>query len=89
MGIDKNTIIGFSLIGVLLISMMWMNKSSEKAYEADKKKYADSIAATLPKVDTVAAATKAKLDLKKTDSLLNVKQTVGFAQDSAKAEMVT
>jgi YidC/Oxa1 family membrane protein insertase len=89
MGIDKNTIIGFTLIGALLIGMMWMNNKNQKAYEAEQaiitKHKADSIAKITPKADTVLA----KKDIVKTDSLLNAKQTLGFVQDSAKEQMVT
>ncbi len=92
MGIDKNTIIGFTLIGALLIAMMWMNNKNQKAYEAEqatiaaaKKKSADSIAALKPKADTNLV----KKDLVKVDSMLNAKQTIGFVQDSVKEQMVS
>lgn len=49
---DRNTLIGFGLIGVLLITMFAINSKSRLAYEAEQKRIADSIAATLPKVDT-------------------------------------
>ena len=89
MGIDKNTLIGFSLIGALLIGMMFMNNKSEKEYKAAKKIYDDSVAASKPKVDTTIKNIAAKLDSVKTDSLKNAKQTLGFVQDSAKEQMVT
>ncbi|MEO7305892.1 MAG: membrane protein insertase YidC [Ferruginibacter sp.] len=70
MGMDKNTVIGFVLIGALLIAMFVINSRSRLAYEGEQKRIADSIAATRPKVDTVAA----KKDLILTDSLLAAKQ---------------
>lgn len=85
MGIDKNTIIGFTLIGALLIGMMWMNSNNEKAYKAEQKRIEDSTLAATPKKDTAAV----KKDVVKLDSLLNSKQTIGFLQDSAKEQMVT
>lgn len=86
MGIDKNTIIGFTLIGALLIGMMWMNNKNQKADEAFRKHITDSTAlAQKQKIDT-ALVTK---DIVKVDSLLNSKQTLGFVQDSAKEQMVT
>jgi YidC/Oxa1 family membrane protein insertase len=85
MGIDKNTIIGFTLIGALLIGMMWMNNKNQKADEAFRKHITDSIAASKPKVDTAVV----KKDVVITDSLVNAKQTVGFVQDSVKEQMVT
>jgi YidC/Oxa1 family membrane protein insertase len=84
MGFDKNTIIGFALIGALLMGMLYINNNSKKEYDAVQKHLADSIAALKPKVDT----TLAKLDAQKADSLKNVKQTAGFVQDTAKAKMV-
>ena len=54
MGMDKNTVIGFVLIGVLLIAMFIINSRSNQAYLTEKQRVEDSIAATKPKVDTVA-----------------------------------
>ena len=51
---DRNTVIGFILIGALLIGMFVMNSKSRLAYEGEQKRIADSIAATRPKKDTVA-----------------------------------
>ncbi len=66
---DRNTVIGFVLIGALLIGMFYINSRSNQAYLAEKKRVEDSIAATKPKVDTLAA----KLDAAKTDSLAKAK----------------
>lgn len=71
---DRNTIIGFVLIGVLLIGMFVINSKSQLAYEAEKKRVADSIAASLPKKDTLAA----KLDSLKLDSARIANQTKNF-----------
>ncbi|MEI2750584.1 MAG: hypothetical protein V9E88_17735 [Ferruginibacter sp.] len=49
MGMDRNTLIGFVLIGVLLIGMFMLNSKSRLAYEGEQKRIADSIAATKPK----------------------------------------
>jgi YidC/Oxa1 family membrane protein insertase len=49
MGMDRNTVIGFVLIGVLLIGMFVINSRSRLAYEGQQKKIADSIAALKPK----------------------------------------
>jgi YidC/Oxa1 family membrane protein insertase len=85
MGFDKNTLIGFGLIGLLLMGMLYFNSRSKATFEADQKKITDSINALKPKVDPVIAV----LDSLKKDSLIAVKQTQGFKQDSAKIEMVT
>ena len=45
MGMDRNTIIGFVLIGALLIGMLYINNQSSQALQAQKKREADSIAA--------------------------------------------
>ena len=71
---DRNTVIGFVLIGALLIGMFYINSRSNQAYLAEKKRVEDSIAATKPKVDTLAA----KLDVAKADSLKKVKLTTIF-----------
>ena len=85
MGIDKNTLIGFGLIGALLVGMMLINNNSKATYELEQKRINDSIAALKPKVDSNAI----KLDSQKTDSLKIAKQTQGFIQDTAKAQMVS
>ncbi|MDR2791431.1 MAG: membrane protein insertase YidC [Tannerellaceae bacterium] len=41
---DKNTVIGFSLIGAILIGFTWLNRPSETQLAAEKR-YRDSIAA--------------------------------------------
>ena len=50
---DRNTMIGFGLIGVLLITMFVINSRSRLAYEGEKKRVEDSIAALKPKPVTV------------------------------------
>jgi YidC/Oxa1 family membrane protein insertase len=70
MGMDRNTVIGFILIGALLIGMFYMNSQSNQAYLREKKRVEDSIAATRPKVDTILA----KADALKTDSLKNAQK---------------
>ncbi|HMJ46477.1 MAG TPA: membrane protein insertase YidC [Ferruginibacter sp.] len=49
---DRNTVIGFVLIGVLLMGMFYFNSKSRLAYEGEQKRIADSIATTIPKNDT-------------------------------------
>ena len=60
MGMDKNTLIGFGLIGALLVAMFVMNSNSKKAFdaqEAEKKRVSDSIIAARAKTDTVKNTT--------------------------------
>ncbi|MEO6720953.1 MAG: membrane protein insertase YidC [Ferruginibacter sp.] len=51
---DRNTVIGFVLIGVLLMGMFYFNNRGNQAYLTETKRIDDSIAATKPKVDTLA-----------------------------------
>ena len=51
---DRNTVIGFVLIGMLLIGMFYFNSKGNQAYLADQKRIEDSILKTRPPVDTVA-----------------------------------
>ncbi len=86
MGMDRNTIIGFTLIGALLIAMFYMNSKSRLAYEAEQKRIADSIAATQPKIDTALA----KADSLKTDSLQKVEKTTTLLPPpNTKEQLVT
>jgi len=85
MGMDKNTLIGFALIGALLIGMFVINNKSRQANELDQKRITDSIAALKPKVDSNLV----KLDEQKADSQRIAKQTEGFVQDTVKAQLVS
>ena len=49
MGMDRNTVIGFVLIGLLLMGMFYINNKDNRAYLAEQKRIADSIAAAAPK----------------------------------------
>jgi len=82
---DKNTLIGFALIGALLIGMFVINNKSRQANELDQKRITDSIAALKPKVDSNLV----KLDEQKADSQRIAKQTEGFVQDTVKAQLVS
>ncbi len=81
---DKNTVIGFVLIGALLIAMFVINSRSNQAFLTEQKRVEDSIAATKPKADPKLAV----LDSLKTDSLLKVKTQLpaAFITDSSKEE---
>lgn len=69
---DKNTVIGFVLIGALLIGMFIINSRSNQAYLAEQKRIEDSIAKTKPKVDSAAL----KKDIQLRDSLIAAKQKI-------------
>ncbi len=86
MGMDKNTVIGFVLIGVLLIAMFIINSRSNQAYLTEQKRVADSIAATKPKADTITTVKDAIL----LNSLLAAKQKLPsvFITDTADVEQL-
>ncbi|MEP7144077.1 MAG: membrane protein insertase YidC [Ferruginibacter sp.] len=53
---DRNTVIGFVLIGLLLMGMFYFNSKGSQAMLAEQRRIEDSIAKTRPKIDTVALA---------------------------------
>jgi YidC/Oxa1 family membrane protein insertase len=52
MGFDRNTITGFVLLGLLFMGYFWYVKTGQNAVNAEKKRFADSVALLAPKVDT-------------------------------------
>ena len=89
MGMDRNTVIGFVLIGVLLIAMFIVNSRSNQAFLADKaetQRKEDSINALKPKQSIKAV----QLDSLKADSLKkNHTQVTGtFITDTSSLEQL-
>ena len=84
MGMDKNTVIGFVLIGALLIAMFVINSNSNQAYLREQAHIKDSIEKLKPKADTAAIRKDALL----ADSLLLAKQKLPpvFITDTTNAE---
>ena len=85
MGMDRNTVIGFVLIGALLIAMFVINSKSRLAYEGEQKRIADSIAATKPKPDTIAI----KKDAAQADSQRIAGQTAAFGAGPHQQQFTT
>lgn len=56
MGMDRNTVIGFVLIGLLMMGMFYFNSKGNQAYVVEQKRVADSLLKLKPKVDSVAFA---------------------------------
>ena len=83
MGMDRNTVIGFVLIGLLLMGMFYFNNKDNSAFLAEQKRVEDSIARTRPKVDLA----KVRLDSLAHDSSRRVK-SAGSLQ-TASAEQFT
>lgn len=83
---DRNQVIGFILIGVLLIGMFAINSRSRLAFEAEKKRVADSIAALKPK-----EVVKAKADtaiLSPIDSVRQPQTGFALAPDAARTGII-
>lgn len=85
MGMDRNTVIGFILIGALLIGMFYFNSKSSLAYQAEQKRIQDSIAKLKPKVNPLIA----KADSVKLDSVKKVQLAGGFQQYVSGTENLT
>jgi YidC/Oxa1 family membrane protein insertase len=60
MGMDRNTVIGFVLLGVLLFVYLYLNTKSSHELEAQKKHIADSIAVVTKAREAAAAAHEAE-----------------------------
>ena len=74
MGTDRNTVIGFVLIGILLMGMFYFNSQENQAYQVQQKRISDSIAKLRPKVDPVAVMK----DSLTADKCVNYNQRVAF-----------
>ena len=87
---DKNTVIGFVLLGILFIGYFWFSSQQQQALLKEKKHAEDSIALVkakqMPVVDTVAA----RVDSTRRDSLQKL-ETAGTFQNAAigKEELTT
>lgn len=84
MGLDRNTIIGFVLIGVLLIGMFVLNSRSRLAYEAEQLRIKDSIEQLKPKLDPVIAVK----DSLRADSLKTVASSGATIQSATATQHV-
>jgi YidC/Oxa1 family membrane protein insertase len=82
MGMDRTTVIGFVLIGMLLMGMFYFNNKGNAAFQAEQQRIADSLAKTKPKVDLA----KMKLDSLRFDSTRREKAAGSLQQDTAVAE---
>jgi len=85
MGMDRNTVIGFVLIGMLLMGMFYFNNKGNTAFQADQKRIADSILKTQPKVDVA----RLQADSVKIDSTRKEKAAGSLQQANNSAEELT
>ena len=81
MGMDKNSILGFALLGLLFIGYFYYNSLSQKQIALQNKHIEDSINRLKPKVDTALLKIQAQDSLVKKDAVI-----VGVEQDSSKKE---
>jgi YidC/Oxa1 family membrane protein insertase len=78
MGFDRNTVIGFVLLGVLLFVYLYTSTKNSHELEAQRKHIADSVAfVTKVREDAAAAAAAAKKDTAATGAPVAV-DTTGF-----------
>ena len=84
MGMDRNTVIGFILIGALLIGMFIINSKGRLAYEGEQKRIADSIAAARSKADT---STTASIHTADTTHVIALQSDFGGTGDAAMVTM--
>lgn len=52
MGFDRNTVIGFVLLGILLMGYFWYTSQNQREWAAMKQREQDSLNALKPKIDT-------------------------------------
>lgn len=62
MGMDRNQVIGFVLIGLLLIGMFAINSKSRQDYEREQRRIADSLEALKPKPAPAVAGVAGAID---------------------------
>ncbi len=72
---DKNTIIGFSLMALILLGFFWLNQPSEKQIE-ERKRYLDSIATVQQK--------KAEIEAQELERLVEEERIAATESDSVK-----
>jgi len=85
MGMDRNTVIGFVLIGMLMMGMFYFNSKGSQALQAEQKRIADSIARTKPKLDTAALLK----DSANAATVRQVQAAGGFQNSLSQAETLT
>lgn len=82
MKFDKNTVIGFSLLGLLFFLFFWYNNKEAKAYQAFEKHIKDSTAAANAKLRT-KADTLREQQLAKLQDSINIANKAGTLTNAA------
>ena len=90
MGMDRNTVIGFVLIGALLIGMLYVNTKSSNALQAQEQARQQHIADSTDKANKAKANTPAAIaDTKKADSIRNVTTQLSGSFKTDSTEQLT
>ena len=90
MGFDRNTIIGFVLLGLLLFVYLFINTKSSHELEAQRKHIADSIAVVNKVKEDAAEKAAAAAAAAQKDTTTKVVDTTGFNRGFAgKEQLVT
>ena len=85
MGMDRNTVIGFVLIGMLLMGMFYFNSKENQAYLVQQKRITDSIAKMKPKLDPIAVMK----DSLTADTMRKIQSAGGFQEFLNQPEQLT
>jgi len=90
MGFDRNTIIGFVLLGLLLFVYLFINSKSSHELEAQRKHIADSVAVVNKTKEDQAEKAAATAAAAQKDTTTKVVDTTGFNRSFAgKEQLVT
>lgn len=86
---DKNTIIGFVLLGVLFIIFFWYTQKQQQMLAEQQKRQADSLARVNAQKQPLQNTTQLTADSLKTDSLLKQQQAGVFEKAALGTETTT
>ncbi|MDB5193967.1 MAG: inner rane protein translocase component YidC, long form, partial [Segetibacter sp.] len=86
---DKNTVIGFVLLGILFIAMFWFNSSQQQAVMAEQRRTEDSIARIKATHKPIVDTATARLDSMRRDTMQNLQTAGTFEGATFGAEQLT
>ena len=86
---DKNTVIGFVLIGLLFIGYFWMTGKQQQTLTLEKKRQEDSIARVKASMPPTFDSAAAALDSARRDSASNIAKAGTFQNAANAAEQLT
>ncbi len=86
---DKNTILGFALIGLLFLGYFWYNNKEQQVYLKEKKRVEDSLSKVAAAKITPADREKAKIDSIRLDSIGKISTAGNYANAAIGKEELT